>query len=270
MNLANWRTTLWGSLTTAALFITGNPDLISAIIPDEQVTKRIFGIAALITGFVTFLNAKDKQTSGNGTVQAPLKVDQGDGTSKTLPLTIVVALLLPALALTGCGTPVGIAFANFLDSPENQAIVKIGVQAGVDSLIESYGSKIPDGARTQLEAAAIAAGSSLTTGLIYASAQALRTKQGTSQDVSTAALTATATTQAAVPSAVALPIARAVTALNNQGVPADAANEAVAQTLDAVANAKDTSSAVGKAVVLLQSSRGSATHPRRTLYAASY
>lgn len=102
MNFANWRTTLWGSITAVAFFVTTNPDLIKGLIDDEHLTKRIFGIAGLITGFVTFLNAKDKQTSGNGTVQAPLKVDQGDGTSRTLPLSLVVALLLPALSLSGC------------------------------------------------------------------------------------------------------------------------------------------------------------------------
>lgn len=102
MNLANWRTTIWGSLTLISAFITENPGLISAAIPEGQA-KLIFSVAALVSGFITFANTKDRQVSGNGTPSNPTKVAQPDGSNKVVA-PIIAALLLSSLAVTGCAT----------------------------------------------------------------------------------------------------------------------------------------------------------------------
>jgi hypothetical protein len=64
---ASWRTTVWGGITVLAGFISQYPDLISAVI-DPSLAKKLFSIAALISAFVTFTQAKDKNVTG-GTVQ---------------------------------------------------------------------------------------------------------------------------------------------------------------------------------------------------------
>ena len=65
---ASWKTTVWGAITMGSLFITQQPDLVSAILP-ANITKTVFSIAALISGLVTFYNTKDKNVHG-GTVDS--------------------------------------------------------------------------------------------------------------------------------------------------------------------------------------------------------
>lgn len=59
---ASWRTTLFGAITFASIFITQNPDLVSAILP-ESTAKTVFSIAALISGIVAAWNTRDKGVS---------------------------------------------------------------------------------------------------------------------------------------------------------------------------------------------------------------
>ena len=157
-------------------------------------------------------------------------------TLAALALTTVV-LWFASLYLTGCGTPVGIATANLLESPTNQAIINFAVDAGVNSLVASVGGKIPTQAQAPLTAAASSVVASVSSGVIYSIAQALRTKQGTTQAAIPASLTQAATYIGGAPADIAPAIATAVQTLAGQGVPADAANEAVAATLDATAKA---------------------------------
>jgi hypothetical protein len=174
----------------------------------------------------------------------------------TLQKTVTLIALFCGLSFffTGCGTQAGINAANVLESPAMAAIVQFGVDAGVNSLIASAGSKIPASAEAPLSQAADAAANGVATSILYAAAQALRTQQSTPQSASPSTLAAV-TQQAGVSSAVAPVIASAVQQLAAKGVPADAANEAVAATLDATAAAKAPGS---KAVIPLQSS---AWHP---------
>lgn len=79
---ANWRTTVFGTLSAVSLFIVGNPDLISGVIGNTDLSKRIFSVAALIAGYLAFSRAKDKNVTG-GTVQQ-------DMNGKTAPETNLV------------------------------------------------------------------------------------------------------------------------------------------------------------------------------------
>lgn len=66
---ANWRTTLWGSITVAATAITANP-LAVAFLPDsiEGYVRGCAGVIALVAGGVFVANVKDKQVTG-GVIQ---------------------------------------------------------------------------------------------------------------------------------------------------------------------------------------------------------
>lgn len=70
MNIANWRTSVFGTLTLAAAFITQYPELLDSVL-DPQLAKKIAAGAAVITGFIAFANSKDRQVSGNGTQANP-------------------------------------------------------------------------------------------------------------------------------------------------------------------------------------------------------
>ena len=82
--LVNWRTSVFGSLTLASAFITQHPELISPLL-SADVAKWVFSVAALITGFVAFSNAKDRQISGNGTLDDPNRKAGSGGRSEILP-----------------------------------------------------------------------------------------------------------------------------------------------------------------------------------------
>lgn len=99
MTLANWRTTLFGTITLAAAFLTQYPDLLSALL-DPATAKKVASVAALLSGFITFANAKDRQVSGNGTVDDPNRVPGEGGRSITLPAILVFF----ACALSACST----------------------------------------------------------------------------------------------------------------------------------------------------------------------
>jgi len=73
MNIANWRTSVFGTLTLVAAFLTTFPELLSAVL-DPALAKKISAGAALVTGFITFANSKDRQVSGNGTIANPTVV----------------------------------------------------------------------------------------------------------------------------------------------------------------------------------------------------
>lgn len=76
---ANWRTSIFGSVTLLAAFLSQFPELLDSIL-DPVAAKKIASVCAVITGFITFVNTKDKQVSGNGTINAPLKIPANDGT----------------------------------------------------------------------------------------------------------------------------------------------------------------------------------------------
>ena len=65
---ASWKTTVWGAITMGSLFITQQPDLVSAILP-AATAKLVFSIAAFISGAITFYNTKQKDVHG-GTVDS--------------------------------------------------------------------------------------------------------------------------------------------------------------------------------------------------------
>jgi hypothetical protein len=113
MNLAslkaNWSTTVTGllvALSGFATFVAGFADKLGALgdlIP-AQDRSTILLISGIATAFATALHGtltKDASVSGNGTVNAPAKVAQSDGTNKVIA-PLIVALLLPALFLSGC------------------------------------------------------------------------------------------------------------------------------------------------------------------------
>lgn len=99
MNFANWRTSVFGGIATLAAFLTQFPEALSFLDPDTA--KKAAAVAAMISGLIAFSQAKDRQVTGNGTVNAPMKVAQSDGTNKVLPVLLV--LVLPVL-LMGCVT----------------------------------------------------------------------------------------------------------------------------------------------------------------------
>ena len=73
---ASWRTSFWGGITVLAGFISQYPDLVSSVV-EPVLAKKIFSIAALISAFVTFTQAKDKNVTG-GTIpsgETPTKTE---------------------------------------------------------------------------------------------------------------------------------------------------------------------------------------------------
>lgn len=79
---------------------------ISTVFPPNWKAK-IFAIGVFSAWLLKTINAalqKDKSVSGNGTLTAPSKVDNGDGTSRTLPVSIIAILMIPAFFLCGCTT----------------------------------------------------------------------------------------------------------------------------------------------------------------------
>ena len=81
--LANWRTTLFGSLFLFALYVTQYPDLLSAVF-EPALAKKIAAWATLISGFVTFATSKDATVSGNGSLDDPTRKEEA-GRSRILP-----------------------------------------------------------------------------------------------------------------------------------------------------------------------------------------
>jgi len=145
---------------------------------------------------------------------------------------------IACLSLCSCGTTGGIAVANFLESPANQKILDAASTAGAASIISSTGTKLTPEQQTALMAAGSAALDAGATGTVWAIGEALRTKQQKGVATPTGALTATITNQSGASTAAALPVAQAVNALTQSGVPANVANEAVARTVQAVAAQK--------------------------------
>lgn len=166
--------------------------------------------------------AKNSVTTQTGTFAGPIK----------LPLAI---MLVSSFFFCSCGTPGGIAVANFLESPVNAQIIQVGVNAGMNSLMLSAGSKIPSSVQQPLTAAASTVATGVATSTIDYLAELLRTKQSTKTAGATGALTATLSSATSTETASA--IATAVTTLTKQGIPPDQANEAVASTLNAVSAA---------------------------------
>jgi hypothetical protein len=94
--MTNWRTNLFGTLALLAAFITQYPDLLAAILEPGQA-KLAAALAALVSGFFAFSNAKDRQVSGNGTFAAPTIVNDGSPHG-TFPLILAAGLALGASA----------------------------------------------------------------------------------------------------------------------------------------------------------------------------
>ena len=78
---ANWPTTLWGGLFTFALFLALNPNALDNLIPIVWA-QTIVRWAVLITGFVAFYRTKDKNVSGNGSLDDPTRKAGSDGRSE--------------------------------------------------------------------------------------------------------------------------------------------------------------------------------------------
>lgn len=73
---ASWRTTVWGGITVSVGFITMYPDMLDVIF-NPELTKKIFGIATLISTFITFAHTKDAKVTG-GTIasgETPTKAE---------------------------------------------------------------------------------------------------------------------------------------------------------------------------------------------------
>lgn len=100
MNIANWRTTIWGALSLVSAFVLQYPELIDGLV-DAKTAKLIFSLSMLVSGFIAFANAKDRQVTGNGANTTPQRIAQPDGTNKTLYPAIALFAVL-TLALTGC------------------------------------------------------------------------------------------------------------------------------------------------------------------------
>ena len=97
--MTNWRTNLFGTLALLAAFITQYPDLLASIL-DPGHAKLVAALAALVSGFLAFSNAKDRQISGNGTFAAPTIVNDGSANG-TFPLLLACGL---ALGTTACSS----------------------------------------------------------------------------------------------------------------------------------------------------------------------
>lgn len=97
--MTNWRTSIFGTLTLLAAFFTQFPDLLESIL-DPVLAKKIAAGCALVTGFLTFANSKDRQVSGNGTFAAPTIVNDGSG-KNVFPLILACGL---ALGTTACSS----------------------------------------------------------------------------------------------------------------------------------------------------------------------
>ena len=97
--MTNWRTNLFGSLALLAAFITQYPDILAAILQPGHA-KLVASIAALVSGFFAFSNAKDRQVSGNGTFAAPTIVNDGSPHG-TFPLILACGL---ALGTSACSS----------------------------------------------------------------------------------------------------------------------------------------------------------------------
>jgi len=94
--MTNWRTSIFGTLTLLAAFFTQFPELLESIL-DPALAKKIAAGCALVTGFLTFANSKDRQVSGNGTLAAPTIVNDGSG-HNVFPLLLAAGLALGASA----------------------------------------------------------------------------------------------------------------------------------------------------------------------------
>ena len=94
--MTNWRTSTFGTLTLLAAFVTQFPELLESLL-DPTLAKKIAAACALITGFLTFSNAKDRQVSGNGTFAAPTIVNDGSANG-TFLLLIAAGVALTASA----------------------------------------------------------------------------------------------------------------------------------------------------------------------------
>jgi hypothetical protein len=90
---ASWRTTIWGGITTLVGFITMFPDMLDIIFSPE-LTKKIFGIATLISAFITFAHTKDNKVTG-GTISSgdPIRaIATPAGTeTKVVPIDATIA-----------------------------------------------------------------------------------------------------------------------------------------------------------------------------------
>lgn len=101
--LANWRTTILGSLTVLAAFITQYPELVSAVV-EPTLAKKIGAWAALISGLVTFAVSKDAAVSGNGSVDDPARKET-NGRTQYLSLALLGLLSLSLTACAGWNAP---------------------------------------------------------------------------------------------------------------------------------------------------------------------
>jgi hypothetical protein len=153
-------------------------------------------------------------------------------------LTLIAVIALAGWLLQGCGTPTGIAVANFLESPANTAVVGGIVNGESAALIESATGKtnLTADQQSQLTAVASTAASGVSTGVLWAIGEALRTKQGTIESATAGNLAPAIVNQAGATAAVAQPIAQAVQNLAASGVPPQVANEAVALAVQSVPN----------------------------------
>lgn len=134
---------------------------------------------------------------------------------------IIVATCALALAVAGCA-----GVADFLESPANDGVLDIASTVTAGFVSSQIGTKVTPEQNQIITDAAKAAIKTSSKGAVYWFAEWLRSLQSTKHDVNTNMIA----TQVTDPV-----IAAAPAKLNNTGVPADVANEAVALTLQTVA-----------------------------------
>jgi len=131
--LANWRTTLAGFIVATFTILYENPTALDSLIP-AAVGKKIYGVVAILHLIILAMNAKD---AASGT---PLTVNSASPSAERLGLTsltgqtgptsptgasapqaLLVGLLLPALALSGCAGA-GASVDAFQNNPATQGV----------------------------------------------------------------------------------------------------------------------------------------------------
>jgi hypothetical protein len=220
---ANWRTSLsgWAALLCGAIAL--KPDLVNFV--PEPYRSWVVGIATLgvfVGGGSFVTNTKDKQLTGNGTLRDPYKVQQPDGSSRTLPPAVVVLLSASMLLLSSCST-----VSDWVQSPTAKS-----VGSSVLRIVEAEALNIGLNA---VEQYASKGNVSWGNAALSAAPVALRTLESTPYAAQAPAIEKTVSSWIAAPSmkaGVSAGVASVVQWAVSQGVPADSAVEAAAVGLD--------------------------------------
>ena len=253
--MTNWRTSVFGTLTLLAAYLTQFPELLDSLL-DPALAKKIAALSALATGFLTFANAKDRQVSGNGTFANPTVVATGGGMSGRLmtfmPLAGLCAgslawlgVLWAPVLLSGCATDAATGRRTL--SPQARqagentlAVLGAAVEGAALASANNVQGQLVNGSAASGEVDAAALEASAISGAISGAAAGLRQLQSTRRAAQPAAVQGVIAAQSGSP-ALAAQMAPQVAALVatavQQGAAPDAANEAAARALDLAARA---------------------------------